>query len=470
MLIEALAALAIVVQDQAALRNAPQPGAPKQATLWQGDTVEVRGERLDFLQVYDHRRERAGFVLASQVRRISTEPTAAPGLLAVLRFLRDTPGSEALGIAYAAAYLKAAPAREITAEPFVALGTMADRLATRASARAANAARLAEQLEVAQAYGVRFDSFERDGRMQLCYDGDGFTRAFGLPGSAEEQAQAALALTRHECVDPALPPLEANIVNAWRAKVLDRLDLAALSPLSKNRVRIRRAGVWAGLAFVATRAGEPGQEAGERALQELAAVVGADLTDADRPAYTDAAVRVGASRWAAQPAVAARGALRIATEPGEPGQTCILLLDGPDDAKKPKKPPLLKRCTYGTVWTASAVSHPAGTALALAVQPLAGWRELWIFRKDKSGWSVNVLPPAASHPDVGYAEFAGWVAGKPQVLVVREAQDAGAWRRSFEVVSLNSLAVIRRADNPEHLSAFYRSQSPAWKQLTVSLR
>ncbi len=467
MLIEALAALAIVVQDQAALRNAPQPGAPKQATLWQGDTVEVRGARLDYLQVYDHRRERAGFVLATQVRQISTEPAAAAGLLAVLRFLRDTPGSEALGIAYAAAYLKAAPGPELTAEPFVALGVMADRLAMRASARTGNPARLAEQLEVAQTYGVHFDSFERDDRMQLCYDGDGFTRAFGLPASPEEQAQAALALTRHECVDPALAPLEADIVNAWRAKVLDRLDLAALSPLARNRVRIRRAGVWAGLAFAATRAGEPGQEAGERALHELASVLDADLTDGDRTAYTDAAVRVGASRWAAEPVVtAAAGGLRVATRPGQPGETCILLLDARTDESKP----LLRRCTWGTVWAASASSHPAGTALALAVQPLAGWRELWLFRKDKAGWSVSVLPPAARNPDVGYAEFAGWVAGKPQVLVVRESQEYGAWRRSFEVVSIHSLAVVRRADNPEHLSAFYRWQSPAWKQLTVSLR
>ena len=37
----------------------------------------------------------------------------APQMLAVLRFLRDTPGAEPLAIAYAAAYLKAAPAAAI---------------------------------------------------------------------------------------------------------------------------------------------------------------------------------------------------------------------------------------------------------------------------------------------------------------------------------------------------------------------
>src|SRR5256885_10985994 len=44
----------------------------------------------------------------------------SPALLAVLRFVQDTPGAEALGIGLAAAYLQAAPAR-----------TLADRKSTR---------------------------------------------------------------------------------------------------------------------------------------------------------------------------------------------------------------------------------------------------------------------------------------------------------------------------------------------------
>src|SRR5439155_27114852 len=130
---------AIVTQDQAALRAAPRDAAAQQAVLWQGDALEVRGERLGYLQVYDHRRERAGYVLAAQLRRVSPAPEDAPALLAVLRFVRDTPGAEALGIAYAAAYLKAAPAGTITAEPFDALASMAERLAGRASVRQADA-------------------------------------------------------------------------------------------------------------------------------------------------------------------------------------------------------------------------------------------------------------------------------------------------------------------------------------------
>ena len=59
----------------------------------------------------------------------------AAGLMSVLRFVRDTPGAEALGVGYAAAYLKAVPAAAMTAEPLDALGTLADRLALRAASR-----------------------------------------------------------------------------------------------------------------------------------------------------------------------------------------------------------------------------------------------------------------------------------------------------------------------------------------------
>jgi hypothetical protein len=96
----AATALAIVTQDNAALRAAPGGGAAQHAQLAAGDLLEVRGERLDFLQVYDHRRERAGYVRAAQVRAVTSSEADAPQLMAVVRFLRDTPGAEALGIAY----------------------------------------------------------------------------------------------------------------------------------------------------------------------------------------------------------------------------------------------------------------------------------------------------------------------------------------------------------------------------------
>jgi hypothetical protein len=473
----AAVALAIVAQDAVALRASPSRSAQQVSQLWAGETLEVRRERLDYYQVYDYRRERGGYVHASAVRLIEPDAAHAPELLATVRFLRDAAGSEALGIAYAAAYLKAAPAEEIGAEPLVALGMMADRLAARASARTGKAhdPKLAAQLETVRAYGIGFESFEREGHMQLCYDGDAFARVLGMAATPLQRAEAALGLTRPECLDPDRSPVETNAVQAWQSKILDGLELAGLPLLVRNRIHMRRAGLWAALAFADAREGRPGLEAGARALDALASVAPGDLTESDRPAYAEAAVRVGASRWAAElpPSAAPATGLHVATEPGaSPGETCVLLEEGEGaDAKaKPRKPPLAKRCTYGTVWLASASQNKFRTALTLAVQTLPSWRELWVFRKVAGAWTVNVLPPASEGPDIGYAEFAGWVPDKPRLLVAREARVSGQWQRSFELVRLDTLAVVSKASEPEHLSAFYRWQSPAWKQSTVSLR
>ena len=123
------ASIAIIMQDHVGLRPEPRDSAKPHAVLWQGEAVELRGERLDYLQVYDHRRERAGFIRASDARRFKLTPDEAPELLAIVRFLRNSPGAEALGIGFAASYIQAAPAEilnsEVGIEALDALGTFA---------------------------------------------------------------------------------------------------------------------------------------------------------------------------------------------------------------------------------------------------------------------------------------------------------------------------------------------------------
>lgn len=468
---------AIVATDQAVLRASPRDSAPAQAQLWQGELLEVRGERLGFVQVWDHQRERGGYVRASQLRRTDLSAAQAPDLLAVVRFLRDAPGAESLGIGLVAAWLQAAPAEVVRgpagADALDALGTFAQRLAQRASAgtAASKPAQLAlsAHLEVATRHGVRFASYEQEGRVRLCYDGDAFRRVLALPAQAEQKARAALALTDPACLDPALQPLARHQRNEERAEVLERMDLQALPAHWRQRVALRRASVWSTLAYERARLGEPAEPAAQRAIAELASVRKGEVAEEDQAAWNDAAMRVNASRWAALPATQpAHDPARpwIETRPGQPGETCVLLVDGKHGADQP----LARRCTYALVWTASASLNREATALALAVQPLEGWRELWLFRRQGRSWVLDVLPPAPLQPQLGYAEFAGWVPGGRQVLVAREARSEGRYRRSYEVVSLEALATQQQAGEPGTLATFQRWQDPAWKRLTVSLR
>ena len=118
----------------------------------------------------------------------------------------------------------------------------------------------------------------------------------------------------------------------------------------------------------------------------------------------------------------------------------------------------------------SASSNPAGTALTLAVQPLASWRELWLFRESSAGWVLDILPPGTADTELGYLEFAGWVPGAQRILTAREVKVDGRVKRRFEIMSLASLTVEHQATTPEYLSTFMRWQEPRWKRLTVALR
>jgi hypothetical protein len=466
MILALTATLAIVVQDHASLRAAPRSGAAEMTTLWQGDVVEVRSESAEYLKVYDYRRERGGYLRSEAVRPVGLTEADAPELLAVLRFFRQSPGSEALGISYGAAYLKAVPTRALTAEPFDAIGRMAERPADAASGNAYRLADVAAHLEVVEQFGIRMRSFERNGRMQVCYDGELFRRVLSLPrASAEERAHAMLGLTRPDCIDPNLGPVLRASLDDERGELLDQVDERELSAMTRSHLHARRAGVWASIAYERARRREAPGLAAQRALTELRAVHANDLGDDRRAEYVDAVLRVSAIRWAAVAAVSQAGPVVLSAVSGDPGQTCIAL----QEAHRQSIAPLVRRCTYGIVWMASAQAISQGPALVLAVQPLENWRELWVFHERAGTWTIDVLSPGAEDPEEGYVEFAGFVPGTRRLLVVREVKDRGLFRRRFEVLRLDDLALVRQASTPQLLRDFGRWQDVAWRRDTLAL-
>jgi hypothetical protein len=266
--------------------------------------------------------------------------------------------------------------------------------------------------------------------------------------------------------------VERFALDNWRAEVLDRVELRDLPEVLKNRLHMRKAGVWASLAYQRARrpdlAANAVQTAAARAVQELAAVNKTELGDYDPYAYNDAAVRVGASRWGAEPVPADNAVIKLAVRlsAGQPGETCVHLVDAKHDVKSA----LLTRCTYGVVWPASVRINTRGTAVTLAVQPMDSWREMWVFQQGPSGWSADVVPPALDNPSLGYVEFAGWVPDGTHMLAAREAKIDGRFKTSFEVLQTATLEVEKQADKPGNLSLFYKWQDPQWKGGTVSVR
>jgi len=459
------AALAIVVQDHTPLRSAAQSGATELTRLSQGDVLEVRGEHAGYLQVYNYRRERGGYLRSEAVRQFGVTANDAPDLLAVLRFLRETRGSEALGISYGAAYLKAVPPQALTAEPLEAIAHMAERLADAASGSGNANVDIGAHLDVVGQFGIHMRSFERNGRMQMCYDGELFQRVLTLPkASAEQRALAALSLTRPECIDPALGPAARATLDLEHGAMLDAIPERELTPLTLSRLRARRATIGATISFEQARRGESAALAGQRALTALLGVRVNDLGEDRRSEYVDTIVRVGASRWAAALSASQSSPLALSATPNEPGQTCVVLKSPQAGAA-----PLIQRCTYGIAWIASTQVIGQGQAVVLAVQPLASWRELWIFHKRAGTWIVDVLPPGYNDPEEGYIEYAGFVPATRRLLIARELKDRGRFVRSFEEVRLDDLVTVKQASRPDLLRDFGRWQDVAWRRDTLAL-
>jgi hypothetical protein len=459
------AALAIVVQDHASLRSAAHSGATELTTLTQGDVLEVRGERAGYLQVYNYRRERGGYLRGDAARPLGLSEHDAPELLAVLRFLSDSRGSEALGISYGAAYIRAAPAQALTAEPLLAVARMAERLADSASGNGTPGVDVGAHLDVAAQSGIHMRSFENSGRIQVCYDGELFHRVLIMPGaSTEQRAIAALSLTRPDCIDPNLNPTLRTTLDQQRGALLEGIAERDLMPLTRSRLHARRAAVWAAIAFGQARHGQPPQLAGQKALTELLDVQAGDLGEDRRGEYLDAVARVGATRWAAALSVRPSERLTMSAPPADAGQTCIAL-------RSPQRgaPPLVQRCTYGVAWLASAQVIADGQAVVLAVQPLETWRELWIFHNRGSAWVVDVLPPGYDDPDEGYIEYAGYAPATRRLLIAREVKVRGRFRGTFEELRLDDLATVRLARSPQLLRDFGRWQDANWRRDTLSL-
>lgn len=474
-------ATGIVTRDQVALRAAPNQAAAVQTTLMRGELLELRGERGDYLQVWDHHRERGGWVARSLVWRI--DGASPNSLQAVLGFVSEQRDSESLGIALAAAAIHATPAAELAGSSGAmlldAIGRQAERLAERAnSARSAESTALSAHLDIAARHGVRFASREvgagAETRTRLCYEGDSWRRLLALPSaSAEQRARAMLALTRDDCDDPAAHPRQREQLAAERERLLQRLgraERAALAPHERHRLALRQAALLSTLAFHQARRGDASaaRAAATNAIGELATVPRGELIDEDLQRHTEAALRINAVRWAAAEAQPGTSSsfLEVRTAPAADGQTCVTL----HDTRWKDGQPLAQRCTWGLVWPASARANRDHGALALAVQPADGWRELWLFRREGRSWSVQVLPPAAAAPGLGYAEFAGWVPGSGQLLVAREAVAEGRTLRRFEVLRLDTLTAERQHTDASQLGAFNRWGDVAWRRESLALR
>jgi len=474
--------VALVAEDPAVLRNAPRDDAPAQATLWRGDWLEVRGETAGFLRVYDHRHERPGYVRPSQVREYPVDGASAPELTAVVRFLRDATGYESLGIGYAALALRAAPAGADPSELLAAVGTMADRLARRASARRLDArdAALAGQLEVTASYGVRFNVVEpgpTDTRTRVCYDGEAWARVLATPGAAPaERARAALSLSSDRCADPAAPPALVRAFNDRRLQALTSIDFVAERALPAwlvGRVRLRRAQAFAWRAFDQARQGqlEAAARAEGTAVRELALTDRGVLAPEDGALYDETAVRVAASRWAAEapPKETRARPVALAVSPRAPGESCLRVMD-----TGPRPAVLGERCTFGVIWPSALRWSASGTVATVAVQPLPSWTELWVVRRGTGGaaWTFDTLTPGTADPDsgAGYVEAAGVSPDGAKLLVVREAAAEGHSTRRFQVLDAATLGVDKWASNADKLLAFKRWSSPAWRASTLANR
>lgn len=458
------ASTGLVLQDQTALRAAPKEAAPLLTPLWRGEALELRGQRGDWLQVWDPYRQRGGYVRQAAVMPLPDGEASVPELAAQLRLVRQQPGAEALGLGLAAALVERASPAWLAgaggAELLEGLVTQQERLAARANSPGASSnqqAAASAHVDVAARYDHPLRSLARvDGSQWLCPAEEPARLLRGHPAASPAQKlQAALQLTRPDCIAADTPAIELPALHARRAQWLDGIGLHELTPQQRNRLLLRRAGVQASLAF-ARRASSDARGAAAEALTAWTQLIPAELTEDDAPAVREAALRIAPMRWLSRPGTSTLpsfGGMSLSLQAGGPGETCLVGLDR--DGKTER----LHRCSHGLIHTASARLTPGGRSLMLAVQPLDGWTELWRVAADGS---VQVLPPSTEAPGLGAAELAGFQGG--QILVAREAEAGGKVLRRFEVYGPELDGSPQRwSGEAGLLGAFQRGTDAAWK-------
>jgi len=67
------------------------------------------------------------------------------------------------------------------------------------------------------------------------------------------------------------------------------------------------------------------------------------------------------------------------------------------------------------------------------------------------------------------ARCSRWRVGARRLLMAREVKDRGRFRRRFEELRLDDLALVRQASTPELLPDFGRWQDVDWRRDTLTL-
>ena len=270
----------------------------------------------------------------------------------------------------------------------------------------------------------------------------------------------------NECADGT--ELVYSIDQHNKLALLERVEPTTVGGPVGNQLRVRRAEIAAQLAWANARRGDLPAAAkhAEAAVSAFARVDREELAEDDESAFASAALAVAASRWAAMPVTVIPG-LALALDPGGPGgpgETCVRIVPTKGTASTAK-------CTHGQVWPASLRASKDRGAAVVAVEPLPGWLELWMFRRGADGgWMVDVIPPNTNGPDRGYVELVGWSPDGTQAILVRESRTGNVVNKSYEAIVLGTLAIDRQASTLAGLGTAKRWAAPEWRGRTLALR